>query len=190
MIPEKFRKYFLQMLAMHFMACILLLIYAVYLIADWAANWMELAGLVPATLATLWILLKRSKLLKQVEVNQVLRLFEIGFLGIASSFFYHQQLWLGALLFGAVGAFLLVLLLVEYQMFSERFIELNEREIILPQLFFKRRIPWQNIENVILKYNLLTIEFKDNNFAQQQVFHKYDEYEMQLFDDFLKRQIL
>jgi len=177
------------MKAMHIMACIFLLIYGVLLLADWDANWVELIGLVPTTLAVLYFVIFKGKMLKQVQVNQVLRLFEIGFLGIAANYFFNANQFLPMILFGVVGVFILILMLMENKIFSDRFIELNDKEIIWPQLFHVRKIPWQNIENVILKFHVLTFDMKDKGYVQQEVYHKYDEAELALFDEFLKRQL-
>ncbi len=188
-VPEKYDKYFRQMKAMHIMACIFLLIYGVLLLADWDANWMELIGLLPTTLAVLYFVLFKGKMLKEVQINQVLRLFEIGFLGIAANYFYSASQFLPMVLFGAVALFILVLLIMENKIFSDRFIELNDKEIIWPQLFTTRKIPWQNIENIVLKFHVLTFDMTDKGYQQQDVYHKYDENELAQFDDFLKRQL-
>ena len=189
LIPEKYQKYFVQMRAMHIMACIFLIVYGIILLSDWSANWMEIVALVPTTLAVLYTIIFKGEMLKQVQINQVLRLFEIGFLGIAAVYFYNQQLWISMALFAAVGFSMLVLLLLENKIFSEQFIELNDQEILMPQLFYVRKIPWQNISNIVLRFHVLTLEMKDNSFVQQSVFHKYDADELALFDDFLKRQL-
>ncbi len=177
------------MKALHVMACIFLLVYAVYLLSDWDANWMEIVAVIPASLATLGIVIFKGALLKQLQINQVLRLFEVGFLGVAANYFYTMQLILPMAIFGVVALFILVLMLLENKVFSERFIELNEQEIIFPQLLNKRKIPWQNITGVVLRFHVLTLEMKDDSFVQQAVFHKYDDDEIALFDDFLKRQL-
>jgi hypothetical protein len=177
------------MKAMHIMACIFLLVYAVFLIADWENYWMELLALLPTSIAVLYFVIFKGNNLKQVQVNQVLRLFEIGFLGMASSYFYKVGQILPMILFGVLALFLLVLLIIENKIFSDRFIELNEHEIIWPQLFHKRKIPWQNINSLILKFHVLTFDLKDKEFIQQDVYHKYDESELALFEDFLKRQL-
>lgn len=189
MVPEKYQKYFVQMKALHIMACIFLLVYAIQLLADWDANWMEIVAAVPAVLAVLGVVIFKGDLLKQVQVNQVLRLFEVGFMGIAAVYFYDKQLWLPMFLFGFVGVFLLLLMVVENKIFGERFIKLTDREIIYPQLFYTKKIPWQNLKNVVLRFHVLTFEMQDGSFIQQDVFHKYDENEIALFDDFLKRQL-
>ena len=189
LIPEKYEKYFRQMRAMHIMACIFLIVYSILLLTDWDANWMEIISLVPTTLAVLYFVIFKGQSLKQVQINQVLRLFEIGFLGIAANYFFKAGQLLPMVLFASVALFVLILLVMENKIFSDRFIELNDKEIIWPQLFNTRKIPWQNLKSVILKFHVLTFDMQDKGFVQQDVFHKYDEEELALFDDFLKRQL-
>ncbi len=189
LIPEKYDKYFRQMKAMHIMACIFLMIYGILLLNDWDKNWMEVVALIPTTLAVLYVVLFKGDNLKQVQLNQVLRLFEVGFLGIAANYFFKAGQILPAILFGGVAFFVLLLLIMENRIFSDRFIELNDQEIIWPQLFHTRKIPWQNIEHIVLKFHVLTFDMKDKGFVQQDIFHKYDEQELAQFDDFLKRQL-
>lgn len=189
LIPEKYDKYFRQMKAMHIMACIFLLIYAALLLTDWDKNSMEIIALVPTTLAVLYFVIFRGVNLKQSQINQVLRLFEIGFLGIAANYFFNSGQMLLMFLFGAVAVFILLLLLMENKIFSDRFIELNNKEITWPQIFNTRKIPWQNVKHIVLKFQVLTFELNDDSFIQQTVFHKYDEQELELFQDFLNRQL-
>jgi len=188
-VPEQYDKYFRQMRAMHIMACIFLLVYGILLLADWDSNWMEVLALAPTTLAVLYFVLFKGNSLKQVQINQVLRLFELGFLGIASHYFFSNGWQVPMVIFGLAALFILVLLVMENRIFSDRFIELNNEYIVWPQLFHTRKLPWQNLDNIVLRFHVLTFEMKDRTFVQQDVFHKYDEDELALFDDFLKRKL-
>ena len=188
-VPEKYEKYFTQLRAMHIMACILILVYTLFQFENWDANWMEIVSALPAVLAILVLAIFKTNFLKQVQVNQVLRIFEIGFLAMAASFFYEKQYWVAMILFGLVALFILMLLIIENKVFSERFIELNQNEITLPQMFFTKKISWDSIQNVVLRFHVLTLEMKDNTFVQQSVFHKYDEAELLQLTDFLNRQL-
>lgn len=189
LVPEKYSKYFNQMKAMHIMACIFLLGYAFLLFSDWDKNWMEIIALIPTNLAVLYFVIFKGDNLKQTQINQVLRIFEIGFLSIAANAFFLAQQYIPMALFALVALFILVLLIMENKIFSDRFIELTDKEILIPQLFKTQKVPWQNIKNIVLRFNLLTFEQQDGTFIQQQVYHKYDEAELALFDDFLKRQL-
>lgn len=188
-VAEKYQKYFNQMKAMHIMACIFLLGYALFLLSDMDKNWMEIIALIPTTLAVLYFVIFKGQGLKQSQINQVLRIFEVGFLGIAANSFYNLQEYIPMALFGLIALFVLILLLMENKIFSDRFIELNQEGIIFPQLFYTKKISWENLKNIILRFNVLTFEQKDNSYIQQGVFHKYDEEELALFDDFLKRKL-
>lgn len=188
-VPEKYQKYFVQMKALHIMACIFLIVYALMLVQDWDKNWIEITALIPASLATLGVVIFKDEMLKHVQVNQVLRLFQLGFMGIAAVYFYDLAQWMPMVLFAALAVFLLILMLVENKIFGEQFIELNADEIIFPQLYYTKKIPWQNIKNIILRFHVLTFELKDDSFIQQDVFHKYDAEELALFEDFLKRKL-
>lgn len=67
----------------------------------------------------------------------------------------------------------------------------NDREIIYPS-FPKKILRWSDLNNIILKDGLLTIDFKNNKLAQAEVIdaHNHSKVNEQEFNDFCKNQLL
>jgi len=85
----------------------------------------------------------------------------------------------------AVFAFLALL---EYQAKRSPEIGFAEDYIIFNNLF-RKKVPWNEIENVMLKDGLLTIDFKNNRILQREIDSGESEASEQEFNDWVKMRI-
>lgn len=189
MMHDQLQKYEMKMRAMHLMAGILIFVFCMFLLPQWDSMWMELIALVPASIGLMIFVIRNKKDLREVMVNLLFRILEIGLMSMAASHFYDNQNLILAGFYAFMAVVLLILVMIEYQLFGEHFIHLTTESINMPGIFSRKRIAWNNIQNVVLRHYLLTIEMKDNQFIQQSIYHQYDEVELQLFQDFLQRQL-
>ncbi len=186
---ENKKKYGIQMRAMHIMAAILLLVYSIMLIPDWDNKWPEIVGFAPAMLGIIIYVIWKKKEVEQFEINRILRIIEVGALTMASIHFYETNVLIAALIYAVVACIILILTYLEYRIFGEHFIKLTEEYAIVPMHITTKKIAWEDMSNMILKYDLLTIHYKDDRFLQLQVYHQYDEHELGQFQEFLNRQL-
>jgi low affinity Fe/Cu permease len=71
---DKLPRYLKQSRAMHIMACILLIIYALPYLADFSDNWMMLLGISLPAITILAVTLFRNKLVRDINNNRVFRI--------------------------------------------------------------------------------------------------------------------
>jgi hypothetical protein len=105
-----------------------------------------------------------------------------------SAFFWSIVGWLvlGYILFP-----LILLGLGLMQVFLKKKFEfLFNRQEILLSAFFKRRIKWWALENVVLKDTLLTLDFKNNKILQSEIlFEESNVPDEQEFNEFCRLQL-
>jgi uncharacterized membrane protein len=186
---ENKKKYGIQMRAMHIMAAIMLLVYAVMLIPAWDTMWPEIVGFVPAMIGIIIFVIWKKKEVEQFEINRILRIIEIGALIMASIYFYETNVLLASAIYAVVACIILVLVFIEFRIFGEHFIILTEELIIVPMLFTNKKIGWADVKKIVLKYDLLTFQFQDESFWQLTIYHQYDAVELAQFQEFLNRQL-
>lgn len=189
LVHDKFDKYFRQLKAMHLMAGFFLIIFA-FLLPTIATNSMLfLGGLALFVSLIFGVVILKNSLLRRLQINQMFRVAEIILLSLAAYYFYKENFLLPMALFSLVAVFILVLLVIESKIFSKQYIILNLKEILYPQIFTTRSIPWQNVTNVVLRFQVLTVEMKDGSFVQQTIAHNYSEEEVILFNNFIKQHL-
>lgn len=83
-------------------------------------------------------------------------------------FLSHMQPLIGALLFltGIASAYIGW---AEYKIFQPCFVKIDMMGVLLPGTFSDKLIGWNQLNNVILRNDLLTIDFKNNKVLQLEV---------------------
>ncbi len=84
----------------------------------------------------------------------------------------------------AFGAILLIYGTVIKRFYKKPFIQLNKDGILFKKLWSGPVRPWSEFNNVILKDNLLTIDFSNNKLYQVMIEHDIDETGEQEFNAF------
>lgn len=135
-----------------------------------------------------WVIITMGTLLLFLVIDRSFKLnkwakkeyisFAYGF--IAVPFIKWQLYWPVAILF-----LFLILLSISIR---ELIVTISEENIILPS-FPPKKIIWGVLNNLILKDDLLTIDFKNNKFIQQPVDETKTAINEQEFNDFCKEQL-
>lgn len=91
------------------------------------------------------------------------------------------------------GYWLLSILLVVFVLFDilahrKLIVTITEKKIILPTVP-KKEIEWTELNNLILKDELLTIDFKNNKLFQHIIFNSEDDIDEKEFNDFCKSRL-
>ena len=87
------------------------------------------------------------------------------------------------------GVALVILVLLYLRSKKELAVSIEAKKIIYPS-FPERRIDWEDLNNLMLKDRLLTIDFKNNKLVQQYIDPKSYTINEQEFNDFCKRQVM
>jgi hypothetical protein len=119
-----------------------------------------------AGVALLGLLLFKNKWLTDRKPNRILRIVELGVLLCFASFAAMQQLIVPAVIYGIVAAAILFAIYWESVSDNTLYIHLDERGIRLPLTSRKRFLEWWEVENVILRFGVLTIDCHDNRLFQ------------------------
>jgi hypothetical protein len=106
---------------------------------------------------------------KFAEANTVLRMLQaFTMLSGCLYFLSHMQPIVGFTLFLA-GLGIGYIGYAEYKILQPSHAEFDTTGITLPTVFGKRRIGWNEMKNVILRNDLLTLDFKNNKILQLEV---------------------
>jgi hypothetical protein len=83
---------------------------------------------------------------------------------------------------------LLLIILLEILAHRKLIVEINEKKITVPYLT-QKKMKWEEVDNVVLKDGLLTIDFKNNRLFQQPILILDREINEEEFNDFCLRQL-
>ena len=106
---------------------------------------------------------------KFTEANTVARIAE-AFICLTACLYFlsHRQAIIGLMLF-LVGLGLAYVGWMEYRIFQPAYARMDNTGITLPTTFARKVIGWNELNNVILRDDLLTIDFKNNRILQLEV---------------------
>ena len=177
---EKVKPY--QTVALHFLVGLALFTFGVlsYLfyfytinITNAASSMPELKRWGPLMLfpgaVILFISLFRGNWLKKSKNNRLLRIIEISCSLLSCGYFALGHWWLPAGIFGILAATLLLAGLWENSKNRAQFITIDGKGVQLPATSRRKSLEWREIEQVILRFGILTIDCVDNHLYQWNV---------------------
>ncbi|WP_212003458.1 hypothetical protein [Chitinophaga sp. HK235] len=154
---------------MHGLVGILYLFNAIGIYKGPQPNWLLVGFFMAMGLISLAFpfVVKRSR--KFSEVNSIARLIQAFICLSGSLYFLGHQLPITGLLMFIVGLGLAYIGWLEYKIFQPTHIKIDNTGVILPTTFSERRIGWNELNNVILRNDLFTLDFKSNKIIQLEV---------------------
>jgi hypothetical protein len=115
------------------------------------------------------VVIFQKKFLKGLTQHLSLLLFESVLILFGAIYFWAKGASLVAVSHGILaGVIILFWIYLKKREFGETIV-ISETKIILPGLSGNRLVEWNELTNVIKKYDLLTIDFKNNKLLQVQV---------------------
>jgi hypothetical protein len=81
-----------------------------------------------------------------------------------------------------------VFVLFDYLAHRKLVVKISDKKIILPALL-KKDVEWSELSNLILKDDLLTIDFKNNKLFQHLIYNSNEEVDENKFNDFCKSRL-
>ncbi|GEP88607.1 hypothetical protein SAMN05660909_01073 [Chitinophaga terrae (ex Kim and Jung 2007)] len=112
-------------------------------------------------------IMKRFK--KFNEVNSIARVIEAFICFTSCLYFLSHKLPLTGLLLLLVGIGLAYVGWMEYKIFQPSFVRFDITGITLPTTFSTKLVGWNELNNVILRNDLLTIDYRNNRILQLEV---------------------
>jgi len=128
-------------------------------------NWVGMAYVILG-FSIIFLTIIKSKKIIQSKGNLWLRIIEICGLAVIVVYSTWQNWWLPAAYSGAGLIGLILGLYFEFGNNAKRYLLIDEKGIQLPRSAMNKRIFWQDINNIIFKNNVFTIDCKDNKLFQ------------------------
>ena len=164
--------------------------------ADWVKTVFH-APLVPAWLiggfcllyglVLLLLLFTKSKWLKMPVNNRRARLANTGSALLLALVFVLSQWWLAAAICGIIGLANLFTWFYEQKMSEALFVTFEEQGVSLPATARRKQLAWEEVERVILRHGIVTIDCFNNFLYQWTV--KYNNTDTAAFEAFCAQQI-
>lgn len=132
-------------------------------------NWLIVALFVIMGLASITFPFMIRRIRKFAEANSILRMLQAFTLMSGCLYFLtHFQPIVGGTLFLA-GLGMAYIGYAEYRILQPAFVTVDENGITLPTLFSSRHVRWNEMNNVVLRNDLLTLDFRNNKLLQLEV---------------------
>jgi hypothetical protein len=101
--------------------------------------------------------------------------------GVCAVVWYNEGFWWLTIM-------LFLFILLDFIAHKKLVVDITDKKIIVPYVL-ERTIDWSEVNNVILKDGLLTIDFRNNKLFQQLVLNSDDDINEKEFNDFCERQL-
>lgn len=138
--------------------------YLLYADVKWAGLAMMIAGLV-----LLFISLFKIKWITQGINNRLFRVFELAALLSTAIYLALHHRWIPTIVPGSLSLALLFALYWERGAYKNLTIQVSKEGIKLPVTSRKRQVHWHEVEQVLLRYGILTIDCHNNRLFQYHV---------------------
>lgn len=112
------------------------------------------------------VILAKSGWLTDKKVNRTVRAVELMVILSLSAFAVMNELYTPALLYGLIAAAILFAIYWESVSDNTLYIHINDKGIKLPLTSRKKFVEWWEIEQVLLRFGILTIDCHDNRLFQ------------------------
>ena len=142
LINEKARIYASQRIAMHIMAGLFLVFYALQYLPTYNENWMYLVGILPVSILVILLAIFKKALFLDINNNRIFRILETGFLMMACMHFVQTNQYISAILYGFVSLLILYLFSIESRMLQEQYVIFNKEKIQVELPIFTKKIKW------------------------------------------------
>lgn len=164
-----------QCAAMHAMAALFLLIYALQYVASWKDDWMYVFTLAPLSVYILIKAFFRKNFFRDPHSNRSFRILEIGFLFMGAMHFLLHHNSIGGILYLILTGTLLILLYVELRILQEQYIILQKNHLVIELPLRDKTYRREEIKHLVIKNGYLTIQFSDDRFSQHKLKNEGEE---------------
>lgn len=101
--------------------------------------------------------------------------------GVCAVVWYREGFWWLTIM-------LFLFILLDFIAHKKLVVDISNKKIIIPYAM-QKAIDWNEVNNVILKDGLLTIDFKNNKLFQQLILNSEEDVNEKEFNDFCKQQL-
>lgn len=152
-------------------------------VAPWKC-WLLLAAGVMLQLSVLFA----GKWLQQKPVNRIVRVLELLLIGTLAGLAFWQQIYMPGILYSMVCGLIVYSFYQDTQINRVPEVLVDAKGVQVPLGALSRQIKWPEIERVLLKHGVLTIDCLDNRLYQWNIL-KAERTDMGAFQEFCQQQI-
>lgn len=167
-VRDDLRLRYLQSRAIHVMAALFMLLYALQYLKE-TASWLYPIMLFPPPITIIALVIFKRRIFEDLANLRMFRILELGFLVMGSMHFLQRNQTSIAYLFLAIALLVGLIFYMETRLFSPQFVVFHTSHIEIPTVWRTRRIPWGSIENVVLRRPHLTVLFPNSRYLQWQI---------------------
>jgi hypothetical protein len=182
-IIENLQKRITQLHALHIMAGLLVLVYGLRGFSDLPKTSMQLYTGIPLAIAILGISIFKKNNLLQIETNRLFRILEAAFVTMGALHFFKYHFTITGIGFAISAILLLFMLMIENQVLGGYQIAIADNGVTTNNGFRKKIIPWIEIQNVIAKDGILTVDMKNNYLMQSKYSNILNNEELAIFNN-------
>ncbi|KAA2243066.1 hypothetical protein F0L74_11145 [Chitinophaga agrisoli] len=174
---------------MHGLAGILFLFNAIGTYNSPKPNWAVVIYFIVVGLASLVFPFIMRRFQHFSGANSVMRLVQVFVCFTGFLYFLTHMQPLIAVLHLIIGLGLVYIGWAEYRIFQPVYVGLDNMGVQLPTTFSQRNIGWNQLNNVILRNDLLTIDFKNNKILQLDILDNISDVKMGEINAFCKHRL-
>lgn len=156
---------YMQSRALHVMAALFMLMYALQYLTE-NASWLYLLVLFPPPLTLLALVIFKRRIFEELANIRIFRILELGILIMGSMHFLQKNNDAMAYLFLLVAMFIGLIFYMETRLFSAQYVVFHKSHISVPTIWKTKDIAWPDVEDVIVRRPYLTILFPKNRYMQ------------------------
>lgn len=171
---------------MHGLTGILFLFNAIGIYHSATPNWALTGLFILLGLASVVFPFVIRRYRKFPAANAIARLLQVFVCLTGSLYFLSHMQPVGGLLLFVVGLGLAYIGWAEYKVFQPVYVKADTTGITVPTAFSARLIGWNQLNNVILRNDLLTLDFKNNKVLQLDVLDEIAPETREAFNNFCK----
>lgn len=174
--------------AFHILIALIFILDLTHVHEEGRKDWIFAATYLGASIFLFVVGIFQKKLLHNISTHLALLLFESALILCGAIYFWSKGASLVSFSHGILaGAIILFWIYLKKRENGEKII-ITDVNIILPGLAGERIIDWNELTNVIKKYDLLTLDFKNNKLLQVQVINT-DEINEGEFNQFCQQRL-
>jgi hypothetical protein len=140
-----------------------------------------------AGFALLALIIFKNSLLMNQSKNVMFRIVELLVMVGFGAFAVINSYWMPAAIFGIVAGAIVFSLFWEGSRDNTLYIDINERGIKLPITSRRRQLSWEEINQVLFRFGILTIDCEDNRLFQWNI--RETALDKEKFEQFCKEQV-
>jgi hypothetical protein len=170
--------------ALHFMAACMLLAVAAVGFTKLPQSAIYIYAGLPVGLLVMLLMIFKQAWLVQIKHIKWLRVLEATSIGACAALLFTNKQYVPAVLFIITSVLLLFTLAIETQLHLGVRVMVDEKGVTRIIGNRTRIITWEDISNVIVNANILTVDMKNNYIMQSKFTNPFDKGDEQKFNDY------